>query len=96
MAEMGMDATSKQVDDLINTFDTDGDGVIALDEFYEIYAHTPIGHFDFSHVDSDRMRRIEQVVENDDGRCCWLGAGWVLLLPLSLLSSLCWGYSRLF
>jgi len=61
---MGMDATSKQVDELINTFDTDGDGVIALDEFFEIYAQTPIGHFDFSHVDSDRMRRIEQVVLN--------------------------------
>jgi Ca2+-binding EF-hand superfamily protein len=60
LQEMGMDSSSQTVADLIQEFDTDQNGTIDLEEFKVICANSPIGDFDWSHLDKNMLAKIEQ------------------------------------
>jgi hypothetical protein len=57
---MGCDAETDAVAALIAEYDADGNGTIDLEEFKEIYANTPFGTFNWSHVDHALLAKIEE------------------------------------
>ena len=60
LIEMGCDAETDAVAALIAEYDADGNGTIDLEEFKEIYANTPFGTFNWSHVDHALLAKIEE------------------------------------